>query len=167
MGGKNPLFIVVGLLMLLAALAYYQWTVMSENGLLRAESARAREAAGQMKKEKDEVQNRLAETSMSLDDKKRYISDLDGRFLKANADLEVKVKALQQCGDEKKKLADDVEKQKGEVKAKADELKKMEEEKKKVEANLEEFKKLCEVADKMKDLTKKLCPQQPSIQSQA
>ncbi|GCC39252.1 hypothetical protein chiPu_0023039, partial [Chiloscyllium punctatum] len=34
------------------------------------------------------------------------------------------------------------------------ELKKMEEEKKKVEANLEEFKKLCEVADKMKDLTK-------------
>ncbi|GCC41269.1 hypothetical protein chiPu_0025215 [Chiloscyllium punctatum] len=101
MGGKNPLFIVVGLLMLLAALAYYQWTVMSENGLLRAESARAREAAGQMKKEKDEVQNRLAETSMSLDDKKRYISDLDGRFLKANADLEVKVKALQQCGDEK------------------------------------------------------------------
>eukprot|EP00061_Rhincodon_typus_P004699 g23218.t1 len=101
MVGKNPLVIVVGLLLLLIALAFYQWTLMTENGQLKVESAKVRDMVSQLKKEGSEVQNRLAEISMTLDDKKRYISDLDGRFLKANADLEVNVKALQQCRDEK------------------------------------------------------------------
>ncbi|XP_059499013.1 cingulin [Stegostoma tigrinum] len=167
MAGKNPLVILAGLLLLLVALAFYQWTLMTENGRLKAESGKAWDMVSQLKKERSEAQNRLAEISMTLDDKKRYISDLDGRFLKANADLEVKVKALQQCGDEKKKVVDDAEKQKVEVKSKQDELKKMEEEKKKVETSLEEFKKLCEVADRTKELTKKLCPQEPVVQNQA
>ncbi|XP_041037519.1 myosin-13-like [Carcharodon carcharias] len=166
MGGKNPLLFVVVLLILLIALGIYQWTVMTENALLKQEATLVRESTGKLKREKEDTQSLLAEMSITLDDKKRYISDIDGKFLKVNADLENKNKALQQCIEEKKKMGEDATKQKNELKTKEDQLKKMEEEKKKVEADLEEFKKLCEVADNSKELTKKLCPQAPLVQQQ-
>ncbi|XP_067878869.1 protein GOLM2-like isoform X2 [Heterodontus francisci] len=164
MGGKNPLVIVVGLLFLLIALAFYQWTVMSENALLKQENGQVREVTGKLRKARDDLQNQLTEISMNLDDKKRYISDIDDKFLKANAELESKNNALNGCMEEKKKVGDNAEKQKNEFKSKEDQIKKMEEEKKKVETDLEEYKKLCTVANMTTDLAKKLCPQQVVVQ---
>uniref|UniRef100_UPI00398F2202 protein GOLM2-like n=1 Tax=Pristiophorus japonicus TaxID=55135 RepID=UPI00398F2202 len=169
MAGKNPVMVVAGLVLVLVALGLYQWTVLQENASLREETSLARQMLGKLKREKEEVQNRLAEISMTLDNKKRYISDIDGKFLKANADMESKNTALQRCTTErdgciaeKKKVGEEAAKQKNELKAKTDQLAKTEEERKKVQTELEEFKKLCAVVDMTKELPKKLCPQAPA-----
>ncbi|XP_038643154.1 uncharacterized protein PFB0765w-like [Scyliorhinus canicula] len=159
MGGKNPMVVVVVLLVLLFALAFYQWTLMTENALLKQEGVLVRDSTGKLKRERDAAKSQVAELTMGLDDKKRYISDIDGKFLKANAELENKHKELQKCTEEKNKMGEDVEKQKNDLNTKEEQRKKLEEEEKKLAADLEEYKKLCGVVDKTKanDLTKKLC----------
>ncbi|XP_078061810.1 uncharacterized protein LOC144487599 [Mustelus asterias] len=168
-GAKNPLVIVAGLLILLAALGFYQWTLMTENALLKQEGAVARASTNKLRRERDSAQSQVAELSMSLDDRKRYISDIDGKFLRVNAELESKSKELQQCNGEKKKMGEGAEKQKNDLKTMEGQLKKMEEEKKKVQTDLEEYKKLCGLLDKGKEneLTKKLCSTPaPAVQPQ-
>lgn len=159
MAGKSPAFIVMGLVVLVAAMSLYVWTVMSENSLLRLESDRARDESGQLRRARDQLQKQLGESTMILNDKKHYISEIDDKFLKTSGALEKKVAEARQCQEEKNKLSADAEKKNNDLKAKEDQQKTLEEEKKKAETLLQEFKKLCG-ANNTADLLKNLCPKE-------
>ncbi|XP_078288103.1 uncharacterized protein LOC144612382 [Rhinoraja longicauda] len=148
---------MVGLVALVAAMVLYMWTVLSENSLLKKEFDQVRGEGGQLKHARDQFQRELEESTMILNDKKHYISEIDGKFLRVNADLEKKVTELQQCIGQKTKISAEAEKQKNDLKAKDDRQKTLEGEKKNVENVLEEFKKLC-ASNNTGDMLKKLCP---------
>ncbi|XP_032871800.1 protein CASC4-like isoform X2 [Amblyraja radiata] len=159
MGGKSPAFLVMGLVVLIAAMALYLWTVMSENSLLRLESDRTRDEGRQLRSARDQLQTQLGESTMVLNDKKHYISEIDDKFLKTSGALEKQVAEVRQCMEQKNKISADFEKQKNDLKAKEDQQKALEEEKKKVETLLQEFKKLCG-ANNTADMLKNLCPKE-------
>eukprot|EP00062_Callorhinchus_milii_P027037 gi/632989867/ref/XP_007883877.1/ PREDICTED: uncharacterized protein LOC103173015 [Callorhinchus milii] len=166
MANKVSLGLSIFLIVLVILISVYQWRLLSENKLLKADLEHLKIHLTKMDDDRQNLLNQKSELSMSLENKKRYISDVDGKFIVMKDELDNKEKSLQDCGDEKGKMKQEIEKLQADVKQTEDNRKAMGDEKQKTVTELEEFRKLCTIVDKKQELAIKLCPPPPVVQPQ-